>query len=223
MKQTQGYLSGLISIETQGEKPVFTACTMRDYDFKTLLATPNLASRRVIRMRQVHGTAIGWVDDLTDTDFEVDGYGHYTVPNRDALITTRKDVVLTVKSADCLPILIYHPKGIVSGIHAGRKGIELGIVARVLQVLKTKYGVDSGFYIWFGPSICADCYQIDRERDLHYDLIGNSTRQLKSILKESDYHLRIASFCTVCHNELFFSYRKEGAAVGRTISLIALI
>ena len=42
----------------------------------------------------------------------------------DALITTQKNAALVVRTADCLPILIYHSSGIIAAIHAGRKGTE---------------------------------------------------------------------------------------------------
>ena len=40
----------------------------------------------------------------------------------DAAITDQPGVFIAIRSADCLPILIFHDSGVVAAVHAGRKG-----------------------------------------------------------------------------------------------------
>jgi polyphenol oxidase len=168
-------------------------------------------------MNQVHGNDFHEV-----TPLDVAGPKNIEINNVDALFTKEKGIGISVKSADCLPILIYHPMKMIGVIHAGRKSTELNILPRVLGAIKKTYKISNGFKIWFGPCICASCYQIDKEKDLHYDLISENKKQLKDILTQSSYQLDSFSACTACRNDLFFSYRKEGKFSGRLYSYIFL-
>ncbi|MDE7345225.1 MAG: polyphenol oxidase family protein [Muribaculaceae bacterium] len=92
----------------------------------------------------------------------VDGYRRY-FENTDALITFEPDVPIGVKTADCVPILVYAPdRQCVGAIHAGWKGTLGGIVDNVMEVLEER-GVDpSCLRVAFGPSISRDVYEVDR-------------------------------------------------------------
>ena len=51
----------------------------------------------------------------------------------DAMITNLTALPLQLYTADCLPILFYHPSGVIGAVHAGRKGTELGVLYNTLQ------------------------------------------------------------------------------------------
>lgn len=82
----------------------------------------------------------------------------------DALLTFERNVAVGVKTADCVPILIYAPdRQCVGAIHAGWKGTLGGIVDNVMDVLAEK-GVDPALLkVAFGPSISKDAYEVDSE------------------------------------------------------------
>ena len=89
--------------------------------------------------------------------------------------------------------------------------------------MKSHFSCSNGrFYIWFGPKICFSCYQINKEKDLYYDLYLNNFKQLKESLDEKRYSLISSPFCTKCQNNLWFSYRLEGTQAGRIYSVIGL-
>lgn len=93
----------------------------------------------------------------------VDKYKRY-FHDTDALITFEKNVPVGVKTADCVPILIYVPdKQGVGAIHAGWKGTLYGIVDNVMDTLEEKE-VDPGkLKVAFGPSISKEAYEVDQE------------------------------------------------------------
>lgn len=93
----------------------------------------------------------------------VDKYKRY-FHDTDALITFEKNVPVGVKTADCVPILIYAPdKQGVGAIHAGWRGTLYGIVDNVMDVLEER-GVDPAkLKIAFGPSISNEAYEVDQE------------------------------------------------------------
>lgn len=178
-------------------------------------ATPPAAwpSHTTITMTQPHGSSVEIVTNATsDARLSCDG-----------VLTAQPLAHLQVKTADCLPILLYHPSGVVGAIHAGRKGTELGILQAALQRLKKDWAITTDLKIWFGPAICSDCYQIDRASDMHYDLIAANQQQLYSVFPQSAVELRVSGRCTAHEPDSFNSYRREGAGVAMNYSGIMLI
>ena len=72
------------------------------------------------RLDQVHGCRALRVDASALPAGE-------PLPSADAAITTRTDVAVAVKAADCVPILLAHPAGAVAAVHAGWRGTAQGI------------------------------------------------------------------------------------------------
>ncbi len=167
----------------------------------------------LIRMDQTHSDHIHWATDIATT----------LIPDTDALITQCPNTILSVKTADCLPILIAHPTThTLAAIHAGRKGTERHILRKTLMAMTHRLGTKEGYQVWFGPCICAAHYEIDAKTHTHYDLFSQNLAQLHAVLSLSDTAFYAARACTVCNNDLYFSYRKEGAAAGRFYSLISI-
>lgn len=171
-------------------------------------ALSNSNHRTVVRMNQTHSNR--WVDvsNLTRVSGEKTGINEFTVTDVDALIT-RGAQILVVKTADCLPAMIWHPSGYRAAIHAGRKGTELGIVKKVAKHLVSVCGSRHPFGVWFGPRICAGCYQIDPVHEIYFDLALHNTMQLDAVFGRNNYTLIDTKYCTACQNDIFFSYRKE--------------
>ncbi|MDE6650657.1 MAG: polyphenol oxidase family protein [Muribaculaceae bacterium] len=90
------------------------------------------------------------------------GVKHYD--DTDALITFERDMAVGVKTADCVPILLFAPdKGAVGAVHAGWKGTLGGIVDNVMDILEDN-GVDvSLLKVYFGPSISKEVYEVSPE------------------------------------------------------------
>ncbi len=199
---------------------------------------------RVVRMNQTHsanvtcyrpmqGPDLGWEEDIPNKRPKtIDLEGGICVPDTDALWTAETDTLLLVKTADCLPLSFYHPSGIIGVIHAGRKGLNTGIIGHTfrevceaidapkkydIQLKKNKTTRQIPFSIHYGPSICVRCYQINKDINLHMDLRQHATAQVHEALKGYSFTESYSPFCTSCHNSLFFSYRK-GDAVDRLYS-----
>ncbi len=140
----------------------------------------------------------------------------------DAVLSDRSAVVLSVRTADCLPILLYHPSGVIGAIHAGRKGTELGILRATLLALKAEWQITNNLILWFGPAICENCYQIDRTANLRYDLREKNRQQAESIFPHHSINIIESEHCTFHDNADWYSYRKEGKGVGMNVSYITL-
>lgn len=188
-----------------------TFVTNRHISLTETLTQLNIPPASVIEMTQTHQDGVHIVTKKTLSPVE----------GVDALITQEKNKALIVRTADCLPILIYHPT-VIAGIHAGRKSTDLKIVKKVLTLLSSKYGVQDNVHIYFGPHICKENYEINPVTNEHYDLRQENLNQIQSVYKSTDYTLYEAKTCTLRHSNTYYSYRKEGQTAGRFYSGIML-
>ncbi len=164
-------------------------------------------------MNQVHG----------DTAVRVDRHSSTLIPDCDAIYSTDSGVALGVKTADCLPILLFHPSGPVAAIHAGRRSTERHLFEKVLHIFCSEFGVSSGMYIWFGPSIHGPCYQVDRQQNRFVDLLAENVAQLAAVLDPSKCLINHTYCCTHCRTDMFFSYRKETEKAGRMVAAVSAL
>ncbi len=142
-----------------------------------------------------------------------------TARGADALISPFPETALAVRHADCLPIFISHPNGIKAAIHAGRRSTQLGILGKVLHLLKENWHLHSDLQLYFGPHICGRCYQIDPVTNQHFDLRAHNLQQLHSLLAPNQFSLQEHGACTLEHPDLY-SYRQSGKGVAMNWSVV---
>ena len=161
------------------------------------------------------------------------------IENCDALITNIPHIMLTILTADCVPILMYDKKEkVVSIIHAGWRGTQKNIVQKTIQKMQEVYDTNPQDIIAFiAPSIRKCCYEVTKEVAKHFlhmpqtliqkkdkyrlDLATvNKNHLLESGVKEKN--IEISSLCTSCEVETLFSYRKEKGCSGRFMNIIGL-
>lgn len=180
---------------------LITGFSTRHITREGLCSALQLTQQPLITMNQTHSANLTWVTEAATAE----------LPDTDAIATTLPGVTLAVKTADCLPILIYHPSGVIAAIHAGRKGTENQILANTLNSLISHTGTNQHFYIYFGPAICENCYQINPETDAHFALIQQNQRQAESRCDLRTVTLLKSGECTACSVDQYYSYRKEKA------------
>jgi len=138
-----------------------------------------------------------------------------------------------------LPVLIYgtgtnrkssshvRQTEFVAAAHAGRKGTQARILGKLLEKLYQKFEIKK-LYIWFGPAICETSYQIDRETDLHYDLISENQVQIRDFFRKHQLDsqnilkLDIDLGCTFHEQDKYYSYRITGPGVKSNYSFIGI-
>lgn len=191
----------------------------------------------LVAARQVHGVQVALIDRNTPGRGATD-LGDL-IPDTDALITREPGVVLSIFTADCLPIFIYDPVTPAIGIiHAGWRGSLARIAAITVERMVEHFGTDPGRCLaGIGPAICRECFQVSPEladtfsKEIPEAVICNATGcyvdlplfnakvlQSVGIMEASiDY----SKLCTVCHPGEFFSYRASQSP-GRMMGVIAL-
>ncbi len=144
----------------------------------------------------------------------------------DAVLSDRDDVVLSLYTADCVPILLTHrPNGtnatVIGAVHAGRKGTEERILQKTLSQLVNHWGPGQTL-LWFGPHICARCYEIQRKPSVRYNLREKLTEQAKAVLPDNSYEIIFSEHCTFEEKNEWYSYRREGKGVPMNYCYISL-
>jgi len=190
---------------------------------------------------QVHGANVVRVKRLCENG-DGDCYTNDSI-QCDALSTNTPGILVSAKTADCVPVLLADERtGACAAVHAGWRGTLAEILPRVLDHMSNEYGTRAtDIHAAIGPAAGGCCYEVGadvvssfterfaetfftgtRAGHARVDLHRANESQLSAagVLPERIY---LAPFCTMHHNDLFFSYRLEKQIHGRTGRLLAVI
>lgn len=79
----------------------------------------------------------------------------------DVMMTTAPGLGLGVLVADCVPVLLADPvAGVVGVAHAGRRGLMVGVVERVVEAMVARGARTTDLRAAVGPSVCGECYEV---------------------------------------------------------------
>ncbi|WP_237762636.1 polyphenol oxidase family protein [Arthrobacter sp. ERGS1:01] len=160
-------------------------------------------------------------------------------PTADALVS--RSASLAVMVADCVPVVLAGVDAdgtpMVGVAHAGRPGVEKGVVEATVRELRLA-GAQS-LQAWIGPSVCGRCYEVPAAmRDAVAAVApaafattswGTPALDLPAAVEwqlgQLGVNARNVGVCTLEHPE-FFSHRRavrDGEAEGRFIGFAALL
>lgn len=158
----------------------------------------------------------------------------------DALITTRPGLGLSVRTADCLPVLLADPRTrAIAAVHAGWRGVAAEIVPKTVRAMAERFGSrPEDLVVAIGPGIGGCCFEVgpevaiqfapffpertDLEQRTKVDLVETIRRQLR---RNGGTVGRIATsdLCTVSGPAgLLHSYRRDREHAGRMVSWIRI-
>jgi YfiH family protein len=167
---------------------------------------------------QVHGAAVathwgGWTGWLRGRDLD----GH---------VTSVAGVALAVTVADCTPVFLAHPSGVIGVLHAGWRGTASGMLVAGLTACAALGAPADEVVVHLGPAICGACYEVGPEvvaavtgRPAH----GKGRLDVRAVLAEQASRagvrtVTVSEWCTRCHAGGFFSHR--GGDAGRQVAVI---
>ncbi len=156
----------------------------------------------------------------------------------DGLMTAEKGIPLVVFTADCVPVLLYDPKTpAVAAIHAGWRGTEQNIAGKTVSRMNAEFGSNpKDILAAIGPSIGPCHFAFGEDAPQHFpmesckpnpdggylvDLWAINKKQLlaQGVLEEQ---IDVAEVCTVCRQDIFYSYRTHREHTGRQAAIIML-
>ena len=111
----------------------------------------------VVQPHQVHGCEIREVLRADTTRDELEGV--------DALVTDVPGVAISVRTADCIPVLLYDPvHKAVAAVHDGWRGTVQRLSQKVISFMHERYGTCAAdVKAVIGPGIGPDSFQVGHE------------------------------------------------------------
>ena len=196
-----------------------------------LMTATGLARRRRHWTWQVHGPAVAVV-----------GAGAFADScQADALVTAQPGRALSVRTADCCPVLMATADGrAVAAVHAGWRGAVAGVVAAAVAELCRAAGTGPGSVVAaVGPCISIDAFEVGPEvltafadrfgegtvrRDSpgdkgHADLPEAVRRSLVAAGVSAD-RIDTTDRCSHRDADEFFSHRRDRGVTGRMAAVI---
>jgi hypothetical protein len=173
----------------------------------------NLDTKITVSAGLIHENKVIIIDDILENTI---------IPNCDALITNNDKCLLTITTADCLPIYFYDKnKNVVAIAHAGWRGVVSKIAEKVINQFMNHYHSDiNDIEVSIGPHI----------KDCHFEIKDDAANQFKKsdliirgdkiyidlsqIIKNqlNDLgvnNIEISEDCTYCLSDKYFSYRRD--------------
>ena len=169
--------------------------------------------------------------------------GQISYPDTDGLILSNKIQAVFLNFADCTPVIIYDFENNIAAVsHAGWRGTAGNIASKTVQKMKEEFcSKPENLKCAIGPAISFCCYNVGedvyrqlsktvkdfsglfeiRQGNIYVDLKGINKRQLTEAGVKAE-NIDVCPYCTVCNNNLFFSYRKENATTNRHSAVIKL-
>lgn len=159
----------------------------------------------------------------------------------DALITNQAGLLLSVRTADCLPILLADRRNrAVAAVHAGWRGTLGGILPKTIAAMGEQFGTrPEDLVIAIGVGIGGCCFEVGPEvagqfREYYpertdlagrakVDLYETAIRQLRRC-DGALGHIATSGLCSCCGEiALFHSYRRDREAAGRMVAAIGIL
>ena len=198
----------------------------------------------VVQPHQVHGVVIKEVTEPMTTREQLEGV--------DALITNVPGVAISVRTADCIPVLLYDPvHRAIAAVHDGWRGTVQRLCQKVIAEMQRCYGTVAGdLKAVIGPGIGPESFQVGQEV---VDAFAQAGFPMEQILKDCGpkaptvdnpmagglhidlwranqwlleevgvSEIQVSGICTYRNNDRFFSARREGTKCGRIINCIKL-
>lgn len=183
----------------------------------------------VIYLNQVHGTTVK-VFDGDKSIINIDG---------DGIITDKKNFIIGVFTADCIPIIIVDEEiGVMAALHSGWKGTLNNILAKGIKNLTDKYeSRPEHMKVFIGPHNKVCCYEVSeelidtfRKTEIFHEEVINEGRNLNlqrcievqavkmGIIPENIIDMNLCTYCS--KDKKLYSYRKKEESEGRLFSFV---
>ena len=222
-------LTSTVDLDFMKADPAFTPYVLTNSQREYLKARGLVPSRGFIVPKQVHGDVI-W--KVTEKDVSRAG-----IFEADAIVTDVPGLAVGIRTADCLPALLYDPvRKVIAAVHAGWRSTKLDIARKTVEFMRSDYGVDpKNIRAAIGPCIRKDSCEVGPEfrqyfpmdtfqtpEGLRFDIFSANMRQLTraGVKAENIFDSGLCSFKDAAR---FHSFRRDADASGRMISVLMMV
>jgi polyphenol oxidase len=194
---------------------------------------------RVAALRQIHSARVLTPQSALQS-------GQLDCGEGDALTTAEPNLLLSVRTADCVPLLLVSAQHqVVAAVHAGWRGVVGGVIPATLEWLEEQFAVSpQAVQVAIGPCIREDAFEVGYEvasqfaslfperNDLQAAANGAATRTHINLglaclrqLQQSGVPVAQVFDCGLCtfrQASLCHSYRRDREASGRMHAFIGV-
>lgn len=173
-------------------------------------------------------------------------YSEQILDDTDALITNLTSVCLAVKTADCVPILLFDPVNkAIAAVHSGWRGTVQNIIGKTIKKMDQTYGTNpNNLVAAIGPCISQENYEVGNDVFEYFQKLFpedksilrfkepngkkahlNLTEANKRLLIESgvkERSIECSGICTFSNQNDFYSARRDGQKTGRMLNGIMI-
>ena len=206
-----------------------------DYDrvwenYRLLQAAAGCGGRELCHVHQVHGNHV--VPARVSEPFD-------TASRGDAIVGSDPARVLSVRVADCVPVLLATEDGrAVAAVHAGWRGVVAGVTLAALRAISD--GGSAGVVSAIGPCISFDAFEVGPEVMDEFTRVFGADAPLRRLpdgkgrvdLREAvrrqllragvtDSNVETTDRCSYRDADEFFSHRRENGVTGRMAAIIS--
>ena len=179
-----------------------------------------------VLMTQVHSADVLVVNEYTDT-----------MPMVDAFVTKMPNVKLTVKTADCAPVLLAdNTNSVIGAVHAGWKGAFQGVIENTILKMLEQGAELKHICAAIGPCLHLESFEVSDDfkalfpRTEHHFFIQKDGKEYFDFVAYVIHRIRRAGVNSVDAIDIdtytssdYFSYRREPENQGRQYSYIQII
>jgi purine-nucleoside/S-methyl-5'-thioadenosine phosphorylase / adenosine deaminase len=195
---------------------------------------------RLARAHQVHGASV------IVRRAGAPPRGTATLIEADILISDDADTVVSIQTADCVPLLMAdRERGVVAAAHAGWRGLAAHVPTIAVRALSKEFGSRPGDLVAaIGPSISGPRYEVGAEVRERFERSGFSAAEIERWFEPatrpghwffdgwasardqlvasgvSPGQIHTSGLCTASHPDVLCSYRRDGRAAGRIAAAI---
>lgn len=208
--------------------------------YKRICKELQIDENNVIKPHQTHTNNVERVDEKIELS-EVDG-----------IITNKKELVLSTTSADCTSLIFYDPVNkVIGNVHSGWRGTLNKIAKKAVLKMQEEYNCNpKNIICCICPHIrkChfeveSDVEELFRDKFKYLNNLDEIIVKAKVVDGKQKYNIDTtlinrlileevgikieniydSGICTVCHKDVFHSYRSERENSGRNTAIITLV
>lgn len=213
--------------------------------YKQLCGKLNLDYNNIVKCSQTHTDHIEIVEkkiNRNSPDINTKKYN-----NTDALITNKKDLILSTINADCILFLLFDPiNKVIANVHSGWRGTLKEIVIKTLNKMHNEYNSNyEDIICCICPSIRVCHFEVDKQvKDLFNDKFKYLSNINKIIIPKSNNKYNIdtillnktlllnlglreeniidSGICSVCNKDIINSYRVDKPNYNLSTAIITI-
>lgn len=160
----------------------------------------------------------------------------------DAIVTDKKNVIVGVFTADCVPIiLVDEVKKVCAAIHSGWRGTYDSITLKTVNKMKNEFNCNpKNIKAYIGAHIRKCCYEVSEELKKKFlekknnikesDLFNEKNLNLQECIVDDlktsgieEVNISALNLCTYCSEKIkLHSYRKSNGDYGRMFTFVIL-